>query len=47
VRVVAAGEAKVAKKDALRVYGRVTKAVSSGGKSVPEIEADFWVRGHR
>ncbi len=44
VRVVVAGDAKLAKKDLVRVYGRPTKAVTSGGKSVPELEADFWVK---
>lgn len=47
VRVVAAGDVKLAKKDTIRVYGRATKAVTSGGKTVPEVEADFYLKARR
>jgi hypothetical protein len=45
-RVTAGEDAKIARGDTVRAYGRVTRSVTaSNGKSVPEIEADFVVKG--
>ena len=45
-RVVTGEQAKVAKGDMVRAYGRVTRAVTAtNGKVVPEIEGDFVVKG--
>jgi hypothetical protein len=45
-RVVHGEDATLKAGDTVRAYGRVTRAVStSDGKSVPEIEADFLLRG--
>jgi hypothetical protein len=46
IRVVHGAEDKLARGDALRAYGRVTRSVAAaGGKSVPEVEADFVLKG--
>jgi hypothetical protein len=48
LRVVVGREEKLAPGDAVRAYGRVTRPFSmSDGKTVPEIEADFMLRGKR
>jgi hypothetical protein len=45
-RVTAGEGAKIARGDVVRVYGRVTRAVTaSNGKAVPEVEADFVLKG--
>ena len=47
-RVVAAEDAKLTRGGSVRVYGTVTRAVTtSTGKTVPEIAADFVVPGKR
>jgi hypothetical protein len=47
-RVIASEDAKIARGDNVRAYGTVTRAVTtSAGKTVPELEADFVVRGRR
>lgn len=46
-RVVIGGEAQVAKGETIRVYGRVARAFTGGGKTVPEVEADFVLKGRR
>lgn len=47
-RVVAPEDAKLARGGSVRVYGTVTRAVTtSAGKTVPEIAADFVVAGKR
>jgi hypothetical protein len=46
VRVVLGHEEKLAQGDGVRAYGRVARSVAmSDGKTVPEIEADFILRG--
>jgi hypothetical protein len=48
VRVVAPEDAKLARGGSVRLYGTVTRAVTtSAGKTVPEIAADFVVAGKR
>ena len=45
-RVVTGEQARVAKGDTVRAYGRVARAVTAtNGKVVPEIEGDFVVKG--
>jgi hypothetical protein len=47
-RVIAAEDAKMPRGAQVRAYGTVTRAVTtSSGKTVPELEADFVVRGKR
>jgi hypothetical protein len=47
-RVVHGEDAALTAGETIRAYGRITRAVStSDGKSVPEVEADFLVRGKR
>jgi hypothetical protein len=48
VRVVYGGDQPMARGDRVRVYGHVTRAVAQagGGKPVPEVQADFLVKGH-
>ena len=45
IRVVTGGETVMKRGDAVRAYGRITRAVTSGGRTVPEMEADFVVKG--
>jgi hypothetical protein len=44
-RVVYGGDVPVAKGDSLRVYGRVARAFTASGKTLPEIEAAFIIKG--
>jgi len=46
LRMIGSDEVELRAGDAIRGYGRVTRAVTGdGGKQVPEVEADFVVRG--
>ncbi len=47
-RIVASEDAKLARGASVRVYGSVTRAVTtSAGKTVPELQADFVLAGKR
>ncbi len=46
IRIVTGGETPLKRGDAIRAYGRVTRAVQTANGAVPEMEADFVVKGH-
>jgi hypothetical protein len=47
VRVVYGGDETLGRGDRARVYGHVTRTVAQagGGKAVPEVQADFVLKG--
>jgi hypothetical protein len=45
IRIVTGGETPMKRGDAVRAYGRLTRTVSTANGPVPEMEADFVVKG--